>query len=193
MQHRADYRDEVALADGTRITLRLVRPDDKPRLLEILAALSTHSRTMRFFVARTHISENELRYLTELDGINHFAIIALRGDESVGVARFVRQAGAPDVAEPALAVVDHLHARGLGRILFGHLVGAARERGIVRFQGEVLPQNRAMLGLLRGLDAKIPPRHADPWAESVTFTVDLAAAAAAIAPPPAEEPQRFVA
>jgi GNAT superfamily N-acetyltransferase len=175
MQFPADYHEEVVLSDGTRVSLRLIRPDDKARLLEILAALSTHSRTMRFFVARTHINEKELRYLTELDGVDHLALLALRGDESVGVARFVRQKPESDVAEPAIAVVDSLHARGLGRILLARLVAAARERGIERFEGEVLPQNRAMLRLLRGLGASVPPRPS-PWAESMTFTLDLATA-----------------
>src|SRR5262249_54631684 len=118
MQFGVDYREEVVLADGSRVTLRRIRPDDKRRLVEILDALSTRSRTMRFFVARMHISEKELRYLTEVDGIDHFTILAMRGAESVGVARFIRQPGGGDVAEPAVTVVDSLQGLGLGRILF---------------------------------------------------------------------------
>ncbi len=178
------------LDDGTRITLRPVGPDDKVRLVEILDGLSAHSRTMRFFVARLAMSAKELRYLTEIDGIDHFAVLAMRGDESIGVARFIRQTDSPGSAEPALTIVDEMQGRGLGRILFQRLVDAARERGITQFQGEVLPQNKAMLGLLRGVAAKIPPRRVPAaWSESVTFTVDLEAAAAALAP----APQRFVA
>ena len=187
----ADYREEVVLGDGKPVTLRLIRADDKARLVEILDALSTHSRTMRFFVPRQHISEKELRYLTEVDGFDHFAILAMRGDESVGVARFVRQPDAREVAEPAVVVIDRLHGLGLGRLLFGHLIAAASERRITRFQGEVLPQNKSMLRLLRGVGAHIPLRHAGaPWSESVTFTVELAGAAALL---PAEELQRLVA
>ncbi len=191
MQLGGEYREEVMLDDGTRVTLRLVRPDDKVRLVEILDGLSAHSRTMRFFVARLAMSQKELRYLTEIDGIDHFAVLAMRGDESIGVARFIRQADAPDSAEPALTIVDEMQGRGLGRILFQRLIEAARERGISQFKGEVLPQNQAMLGLLRGVAAKIPPRRVPAaWSESVTFFVDLDAAAAALAPAPL---QRFVA
>ena len=191
MQLSPDYREEVMLDDGTRVTLRLVCPDDKGRLVEILDALSTHSRTMRFFVARLAMSEKELRYLTEIDGIDHFAVLAMRGERSIGVARFIRQTGAPDTAEPAVTIVDEMHGRGLGRILFHRLVDAARERGIAQFKGEVLPQNKAMLGLLRAVEANIPPRRAPaPWSESLTFFVDLEAAAAALAPAPL---QRLVA
>jgi len=186
LQFPADYREEVALVDGTRVSLRLIRPDDKGRLLEILGALSAHSRTMRFFVARSHISEHELRYLTELDFVDHFAILAQRGDESVGVARFVRQKSRAEVAEPALAVIDSLHARGLGRILFGRLVAAARERGIVELEAEVLRRNRAMLRLLVDFGATVPLL--ERWSESVTCRLDLAGARspAAVAPPPAQ-------
>jgi GNAT superfamily N-acetyltransferase len=197
MQLGGDYREEVMLDDGTRVTLRLVRPDDKVRLVEILDGLSAHSRTMRFFVARLAMSEKELRYLTEIDGIDHFAVLAMRGDESIGVARFIRHADAPGSAEPALTIVDEMQRRGLGRILFQRLIDAARDRGISQFKGEVLPQNKAMLGLLRGVAAKIPPRRAPAaWSESVTFFVDLDDAAAALAPAPLAPLaplQRFVA
>lgn len=149
MRFTSSYREEIALEDGIRVTLRLIRPDDKPRLLEILEALSEHSRTMRFFAPRRHFDERELRYLTELDCVNHLAVIALCGRASVAVARFVRRAPGESVAEPALVVVDRLQARGLGRILLDRLCAAARERGIDRLEGEVLSENRAMLRLLQ--------------------------------------------
>src|SRR5262249_28082828 len=132
------------------------------------------SRTMRFFVARSHISEKELRYLTELDGVDHLAILAMRDDQSVGVARFIRQKARLDVAEPAIAVVDSLHARGLGKVLFARLAAAARERGITSFEAEVLRRNRAMLRLLLDFGAIVP--RVATWSESITCTVDLRAA-----------------
>src|SRR5262249_44223179 len=86
----SDYREDVTLTDGTVCTLRMIRPDDKYRLRAILARMSPRSRMNRFFIARGDYNDHELRYLTEVDGIDHLAIIAVRGAESLGVARFVR-------------------------------------------------------------------------------------------------------
>jgi GNAT superfamily N-acetyltransferase len=149
--------EEVELADGTRVQLRAIRHEDKGRLRQIFDGLSARSRYFRFFISRGPFSEAELRYLTEIDGVDHVAILAQRGADSVGVARFVREAPDPTVAEPALAVIDDLHRRGLGRILLDRLAAAARERGVQRFRGVVLRDNRPMLRLLRELGAEMGP------------------------------------
>jgi GNAT superfamily N-acetyltransferase len=178
MHFTPDYQEEIALDDGTIVRLRLIRPDDKPRLVEILARLSPLSRTMRFFAARARFTQNELRHLTELDGIDHVAILVLRGEESLGVARFVRSERGGLVAEPALAVIDEFQGRGIGRILVRRLAAAAHERGIRRFEAEVLPRNGAALRLLRELDGSVPRHAAASW-YSITCTVDISRAHAA--------------
>src|SRR5436189_102460 len=113
----------------------MIRPEDKPLLRRGLAKLSVESRLRRFFAARNDFTPAELVYLTEVDGKDHVAIGALRADdgEGVGVARFVRHAPAGEVAEPAIAVVDDMQGKGLGRLLLARLVAAARERGVTRF------------------------------------------------------------
>jgi hypothetical protein len=91
-----------------------------------------------------------LDYLTEVDGIDHFALVAwvdsldLKREEGVGVARFVRLPGEPEVAEAAVTVADDFQRRGLGTILLRALGEAAKERGIRRFRGEVLTTNEPM-------------------------------------------------
>lgn len=48
-------------------------------------------------------------------------------------------------------VDDALHRQGVGRALFGRLVDVSRERGVNELVAEVLPDNSAMLNLLRSL------------------------------------------
>ena len=156
------YREEIQLSDGSRYVLRCVRPEDKVYLSSGLPHLSERSRYRRFFTAKPRLSERELKFLTEVDGYNHFAMGALRvypepenaGDEGAGIVRFVRLAGERDVAEPAVVIVDALQGKGLGRILFQRLVAAARERGIHRFQCEVLAENDAARGLIKNIAPK---------------------------------------
>jgi GNAT superfamily N-acetyltransferase len=144
------YAESITLRNGTPVQLRLVRPEDKPLLLEGFDHLSPASRYRRFFSAKNRLSERELRYLTELDGVNHLAIGAVDpgGMRGLGVARFVRLKDAPDVAEAAVAVRDELHGQGLGRILLERLAAAARERGIRHFRSEILASNAQIRALL---------------------------------------------
>src|SRR5512142_405820 len=58
------YREEVALRDGTRALLRLVRPGDKGLLAAGMRQLSAEGRYRRFHVPKHELSRAELRYLT---------------------------------------------------------------------------------------------------------------------------------
>ena len=153
LRYTPDHREEVRLSDGTEVLLRLVIPADKLLLKRGMDSFSPESRYHRFLYAKHELSEVELEYLTEFDGIDHFALGALVIDpegreQGVGVARFVRFGDESDTAEPTVAVVDEFQGRGLGSLLFSRLMDAARERGIRRFHGRMLTHNKAMRALL---------------------------------------------
>ncbi len=152
----ANYQEIAVLRDGTTVHLRLLRPTDKKLLREGFDRLSPDSRYRRFFSAKTHLTEDELRYLTELDGETHVAIGAARYDEDgaelgLGVARIVRLADRPDTAEFAVAVVDDAQGQGLGSLLFQRLMAAAKERGVRRLRLEILGSNRPMQEFIKDL------------------------------------------
>ncbi len=67
------------------------------------------------------------------------------------MARFIRLADRPGVADAALTVVDDAQRKGLGRVLFTRLVAAARERGIERFSFDIQASNDGMRGLIRSI------------------------------------------
>jgi RimJ/RimL family protein N-acetyltransferase len=148
-----DYREEVRLADGTEVLLRLVHPEDKQLLLEGFERLSRASRMARFLAPRTGFSTPELRYLTEVDGVRHFAMGAIRrrsdgSEEGIGIARWVRSPDDPEIAEPAITIVDSHQGLGLGTVLLHRLVAAARERGVHRFHCEFFADNVKVRALL---------------------------------------------
>lgn len=154
MRFGPEYHEDVELADGTVARLRLVRPSDKELFREGFEHLSPASRFRRFFTVKNELTEHDLHYLTEVDGQRHFAIGALVRDaegkkRGAGVARFV--CTSEGVAEPAIVVVDDMHGKGLGRILFERLILAARERGVLRFRTELLATNTPMRQLLEAL------------------------------------------
>lgn len=140
------------LGDGTRVLIRRIRPDDKERLQAGMQALSMESRYRRFMGAKKHLSAAELRYLTEVDHLDHQAWIVLDPSDpaqpGLGVARWVRLPDEPRVAEAAITIVDSFHGRGLGTLLLRVMAGAARERGIDSFRAYVLADNAPMLHIL---------------------------------------------
>jgi ribosomal protein S18 acetylase RimI-like enzyme len=174
MEFDESYIERCVLDDGSEVELRLVRPEDKPLMLAAWERLSPESRYRRFFSAKTALTSEELRYLTEMDNVHHLAIGATcrrRGETvALGVARFIRLADRPDMADAAITVVDDAQRLGLGRLLLSRLVAAARERGIERFSCDVLATNEAMRRLLRSL-APVVERSEGPM---VTIELPLA-------------------
>lgn len=166
-----------SLRDGTRVRLRPVVPDDKQGFRDGFDRLSTASRFQRFLSPMDDLSDEMLRYLTEIDYVDHFAWVALLPDEpgepGVGVARYVRLRDEPHVAEAAVTVVDEWQGRGLGTLLVDALGAVARENAIRTIRGYVLQENRKMREVLEAAGARI--YHDSPGLLRVE--VDLAARA----------------
>jgi acetyltransferase len=141
----------VRLADGTLLLIRPIRPDDKALLADGVAHLSTETLTRRFLSPKRRLSAAELRYLTEIDGHDHVAYVALRPGHArplVAVGRWVRLGDQPDAAEVAITVADRWQGRGVGSLLGRTLADEARFRGIRHFtatmQADNVPAHRLM-------------------------------------------------
>lgn len=161
MKIDADYASSHLLKDGSRITVRHIRPGDAEELRRAFQKLSPQSRYRRFLVSMPVLSEDMVRYLTEVDGIDHVALVAtreshdLKSEIGLGVARFIRAKDDPDVAEAAVTVVDEAQGKGIGRLLTQTLGEAALERGIRCFRAEVLAENAPMRKILEDAGAVV--------------------------------------
>ncbi len=157
----ADYREEHVLSDGTKVTLRLIRPADAEPLRQGFSRLSPTSRYRRFLSGISELSDDMVRYFTEVDGVNHVAIVAitdsldLKTEIGLGVARVIRLEGEPTVAEAAVTVSDDAQRKGLGRLLVRTLAEAALERGVKTIRAEVLAENAPMRALLDEVSAVV--------------------------------------
>lgn len=170
-----EWEADVVLRDGSTTHLRPIRSDDADALQRFQMAQSERSTYFRFFAALNRIPERMLRQFVTVDHTDRVALVAVRpastrpdgaagqdtapaatgtvpepGEEILGVARFDVVPGAdPRTAEVAFNIADSMQGRGLGSVLLEHIADAARECGIRHFVAEVLPQNRAMLGVFR--------------------------------------------
>ena len=148
----------ATLRDGSRVLLRSIRPSDADRLAEGLRQLSPASRYLRFHAPIEELSDEQLRYLTQVDHHDHEAIVALdldhRDHPGIGVARYIRETREPTVAEAAITVADRYHGQGAGTLLLGALARRARDAGIEVFRNYVLDGNHAMLDVFDQLGAE---------------------------------------
>jgi RimJ/RimL family protein N-acetyltransferase len=153
------------LPTGTPVLVRPIRPEDKPLLVRGLSELSELSVHRRFLSAKPRFTSAELRYLTEVDGTDHVAVVAQRPGEChrlLGVARWVRLQDDPETAEIAIVVADDWQGRGVGSLLAVAVAEEARHRGIRRFSATMLsdnvPARRLMAKLAGHLDRRRGPQ-----------------------------------
>ncbi len=94
--------------------IRPIEPSDKALLADGLRRLSDASVRLRFLSSKPSFTAAELRYLTEVDGHDHIALVAIDDATGclIGVARCVRLAGRPDTAEMAIVVGDAVAGPG---------------------------------------------------------------------------------
>ena len=120
------HSTDAVLRDGTRVRIRPIVPEDKALLVAGFERLSPESRYRRFMAQVDRLTDEQLVYLTEIDYHDHYALMALDLDHGpgIGVARYVRLRGEPEVAEAAVTVIDDYQGRGLGHLLL-QAIGAA--------------------------------------------------------------------
>lgn len=152
-----EWSRRAHLRDGRPVLLRQIRPEDRWRLAEGMRQLSPASRYLRFHEVVEQLSDEQLDYLSQVDHVDHEAIVALDPERpempGIGVARFIREPDEPTVAEAAVTVADDYQATGAGTLLLGALAARARVSGIEVFRNYVLDGNTQMLEVFDHLGA----------------------------------------
>lgn len=137
---------DVILGDGSSLRLVAPGPEDYEDVKAFYDRLSPESRYMRFHgIVRTEVPA---RYLVAAGGVERLALICRQGELVVAVASYDRLRE-PGVAEVSFAVADDFRRRGAATRLLEQLAAVAAERGIGRFDAEVLADNHAALGVFR--------------------------------------------
>jgi RimJ/RimL family protein N-acetyltransferase len=170
--------DRYELSDGTQVGIRSIGPDDHDRLRAHHARLSPETRYRRFLASKPELTKADTHYLVDVDGTDHFALVATLpeepGEPIIAVARAIRIPTLPHVAEFAIVVADDYQRQGLAGELMRRLAREAVARGITRFQATMLADNLAIRRLTESL-ASGPARR---WTEGTVaeMEIDLAAA-----------------
>ncbi|MGW3233637.1 bifunctional acetate--CoA ligase family protein/GNAT family N-acetyltransferase [Kitasatospora sp. NPDC001095] len=145
------WEADVLLRDGGTARIRPITPDDAGRLVEFYEQVSDQSKYFRFFAPYPRLSDKDVRRFTHHDFVNRVGLAVVVRDRFIATVRYDRidAEGRPSDtgtdAEVAFLVQDAHQGRGVASALLEHIAAVAQERGIRRFQAEVLPENRKMV------------------------------------------------
>jgi GNAT superfamily N-acetyltransferase len=134
-----------------RVTTRPVRAGDEARLSRMWPRLSMETIYRRFHSPIRGLPPATVHHLVAVDHDLREALVAVIGDDVVGVARYDRSPADPDSAEFAVVVEDAWQGFGVGRQLLGELTALAASRGIGRLTAIVQMDNDRMVWLIRRL------------------------------------------
>ncbi len=144
----AQYIWEWKLKDGTPVTIRPIRPEDEPLMVQFHHTLSERSVYLRYFCSlslSTRVEHERLVRICFGSYDRGFALVADRKNpetgqhEVLGVGRFSAINRAE--AEAAVLVSDRWQGRGLGTELLAGVARVAREEKFQRLCGEILRDN----------------------------------------------------
>jgi acetyltransferase len=146
------YEKKIALEDGSRITVRPIRPEDEPLLVNFHHTLSERTVYMRYFhwmKLEQRTAHERLTRMCFLDYDRQMALVAERDDPASGERQIVavgRLVKSHTVEEAELAVIvsDGFQRRGIGTAVVRQLVDFARAEKLQRITATVLFENRPM-------------------------------------------------
>lgn len=155
----------VVLRDGSRVTVREIRPEDAPLFSAAFAGLSSEARYNRFLGAVQKLAPSALERAVRPMGGSELALVAVQAEggkeEILGGARYFVEADGT-TCEFAITVVDRCRRMGLASHMMQVLMAAARSRGIKCMRGYVLASNTPMLALARRLGFELTASDAGP-------------------------------
>lgn len=148
---------KLRLKNGLQVYVRQIAPHDKPLIKKGFEQLSPETIRMRFMGLRKGFSEEELNFLTDIDGVDHFAlgVSNLEQTEGIAVARYIRDSAELDTAELAIVIVDRYQRLGLGSQLINEITKYAMKHGVRCFKGHLSPDNEAMKNLISQFNREV--------------------------------------
>ena len=139
---------DVALRDGSTVSLRPGVESDVQALTTFLQSLSTESLYFRF-MGIPALTPDRVRALVTRTGGPTVSILAEAGGDVVGFAGYHKSPVRPGRAEAAFVVSDALQGHGIGTRLLESLAREARAEGITTFDAYVLGGNHRMFQVFR--------------------------------------------
>jgi len=170
--------DVLALADGSRVTIRPTLPQDLDLQRAFFRSLSRQARYRRFMTSLEELPATVADGFASIDYHSHLALLAevfeAGSERMIGEARYVVASGDPVACEFAIAVADAWQGAGIARALLDRLERQAAARGIRRMMADTLVSNRPMLAFAARAGYAVAERAEDRELARLEKTLPLA-------------------
>ncbi|HLO88768.1 MAG TPA: bifunctional acetate--CoA ligase family protein/GNAT family N-acetyltransferase [Nostocaceae cyanobacterium] len=159
------YVGQWQLKNGTPVTIRPIRPEDEPLMVQFHQTLSEESVYFRYFhmiKLSQRITHERLTRICFIDYDREMALVAEYQNPQTGkaeilaVGRLSKLHGA-DVAEFAMLVGDRYHGQGLGTELLQRLLQVGKDEKIARISADILLENQGMQRVCEKLGFHLQP------------------------------------
>ena len=159
------YIGEWKMKDGKKVTIRPIRPEDEPLMVNFHEGLSERSVYLRYFSPlklQQRVAHSRLTRICFNDYDREIALVAEehgpKGDpQIIGVAR-LSKLHSTNAAEFAVVVIDKWQHKGLGTELTKRLVQIAKNEKLDRLIAYTLRENKEMQNMCKkvGFKVRIP-------------------------------------
>ena len=154
---------------GLPVTIRPIRPEDEPLMVNFHGTLSDRSVYLRYLhpmQLMQRVAHDRLARICFIDYAREMALVAIGNSASgpdqpapereiLGVGRLSKVSGGNAEAEFAILVTDSFQRHGLGSELLRRLVQVGRDEGLERIVGFISPENDGMLHIARQIGFKL--------------------------------------
>jgi len=172
------YVSPWQLADGTRVLVRPIRPEDEPKIVELHRKLSERSVRLRYFqpleLDQRTAHERLIRVCFN-DYDRELALIVehqgAQGAQILAVGRLSKVPGRRS-AEFSLVIDDEWQRRGLGTELLRRLVQIGKDEKVSAITADILPDNLAMQRICKKLGFELERAGTDPVVSAVLVLDD---------------------
>ncbi|ALF55211.1 acetyl CoA synthetase subunit alpha [Nostoc piscinale CENA21] len=171
------YIDNWTMKNGMSVTIRPIRPEDEPLMVQFHQTLSEESVYFRYFhliKLSQRITHERLTRICFIDYDREMALVAEHQDPETGmrqilaVGRLSKLHGT-DAAEFAMIVSDRYQCQGLGTELVRRLLQVGRQEHIGRITANILSDNYGMQRVCEKLGF-----HLQPTSDSTVMQAEIA-------------------
>jgi acetyltransferase len=142
------YVSDWTTKDGTRVTIRPIRPEDEPLMVKFHESLSERTVYLRYFdpiKLSDRVSHERLARICFIDYAREIILVAQRdnpetGEDEIIAASRLSKLHDSDAADFTIVIADCCQGLGLGQEILRRQMAIARQEGIRRLRSNILPE-----------------------------------------------------
>jgi len=147
----ARYEGDWSMKDGKRITIRPIKPEDEPLVIDFHHTLSDESVYLRYFHPMSYhsrVQHERLARICFVDYDREIALVAIDQEQGpagvlLGVGRIVKMR-MKNEAEFSMTISDEHQGKGLGSEFMRRLIRVCQDERIKLLTADILPNNTGM-------------------------------------------------